>query len=265
MSFKNNYFDLILKYADKYKPPKHNTKYYNRYYLTHILDGLGDVVSWKSLMKVRTVCNDSKYHYKTINKIHLEWSRNKVYEKAYKKILKITDRCELSPSNFIDGTLIINKYGIENVGYGCGESRKKKYTSLTCICNENTKPLAIVNNKAYTKKLTEVKTIKTLSHDSQTILPAIKSLKTNKSYNLVGDGGFIFDTSKIPSNVNLIAVKRKNQHVQNTVVEKQILKRRYKIENLFAKIKRFNRVHVRRDKLIVSYLGFVYLAFMKII
>jgi len=104
-----------------------------------------------------------------------------------------------------------------------------------------------------------------LPHDSQTILPAIKSLKTNKSYNLVGDGGFIFDTSKIPLNVNLIAVKRKNQLLQNTVTEKQILKKWYKIENLFAKIKRFNRVHVRRDKLIVSYLGFVYLAFMKTI
>jgi hypothetical protein len=38
MSFKNNYFDLILKYANKYKPSKHNTKYSNRYYLTHILD-----------------------------------------------------------------------------------------------------------------------------------------------------------------------------------------------------------------------------------
>ena len=89
--------------------------------------------------------------------------------------------------------------------------------------------------------------------------------KTNKSYNLVGDGGFIFDRSKLQSNINLIAVKRKNQNVQNTVIEKQILKKRYKIENLFAKIKQFNRVHIRRDKLIVSYFGFVYLAFMKII
>jgi hypothetical protein len=126
---------------------------------------------------VHTVCNDKKNHYKTINKIHLEWSRNNVYEKVYKKMLKITDTCELSPNNFIDRTLIINKCGIENDGYGCGESRKKKYTSLTCICNENTKPLAIVNNEVYTKKLTEVKIIKTLPHDSQTILPAIKSLK----------------------------------------------------------------------------------------
>ena len=34
------------------------------------------------------------------------------------------------------------------------------------------------------------------------------------------------------------------------VTENQILKKRYKIENLFARIKQFNRVHVRRDKLI---------------
>ena len=145
------------------------------------------------------------------------------------------------------------------------ESRKKKFTAITCICNENTKPIAIVNCLTYTKELNKVKTIKTLPHDSQTILPAINSLKTNKSYNLVGDSGFLFDRSLIPANVNLITVKRKNQLVQNTVIENQILKKRYKIENLFARIKQFNRVHVRRDKLIVTYLGFVHLAFMKII
>jgi hypothetical protein len=265
MSIKDNYFDLILKYANKYKQPKHNTKYSNKYYLTHILDVLGDVVTWKSLIKVRTISSNKTYHYKTINKIHLEWSRNEVYKKAYNKMLKINNLCKLSVNNFIDGTLIINKSGIENIGYGCGESRKKKFTAITCICNENTKPITIVNCTTYTKELNKVKTIRTLPHDSQTILPAIKSLKTNKSYNLVGDSGFLFDRSLIPANVNLITVKRKNQLVQNTVIENQILKKRYKIENLFARIKQFNRVHVRRDKLIVTYLGFVHLAFMKII
>ena len=29
MSFYEDYFKLILKYANKYKPPKHNTKYSN--------------------------------------------------------------------------------------------------------------------------------------------------------------------------------------------------------------------------------------------
>ena len=37
----------------------------------------------------------------------------------YKKI-KITE------NNYIDGTLIINKTGIEGIGYGCGESFLEK-------------------------------------------------------------------------------------------------------------------------------------------
>ena len=81
-------------------------------------------------MKVHTISSKKTYHYKTINKIHLEWSRNEVYEKAYNKMLKINTICKLSINNYIDGTLIINKSGIENIGYGC-ESRKKKFTSLT--------------------------------------------------------------------------------------------------------------------------------------
>ena len=72
MSIKNNYFNLILKYINKYKQLKYNTKYSNKYYLTHILDVLGDVVSLKSLMKVCTISSNKIYHYKTINKMHLE-------------------------------------------------------------------------------------------------------------------------------------------------------------------------------------------------
>jgi len=33
MIFSKMYTDLILKYADDYKPSKYNTKYSNRYYL----------------------------------------------------------------------------------------------------------------------------------------------------------------------------------------------------------------------------------------
>jgi hypothetical protein len=265
MSFYEDYFKLILKYANKYKPPKHNTKYSNSYYLTHIFNVLGDAVSWKSLMKFKSISSNSEYHYKTINKIHIEWARNGVYESAYNKTLKLNKNCHITPNNYIDGTLIINKSGVENIGYGCGESRKKKFTSITCVCNENTKPISIINNTTYTKKLDNNTTIKTLPHDSKTIIPSIKYINKTPPYNLVGDAGFISNTSKLPSNVNLITVKRKNQHTQNTSEEKAILKNRYKIENMFAKIKRFNRIHVRRDKLIVSYMGFVYLAFMKII
>ena len=55
------------------------------------------------------------------------------------------------------------------------------------------------------------------------------------------------------------------QHIKNTPDEKLKLKNRYKIENLFARIKQFNRIQVRRDKKIVSFMGFIHLAVIKII
>ena len=74
--------------------------------------------------------------------------------------------------------------------------------------------------------------IKTLPHDSKSILPSINQINNDdvnknikyssfqerirpKGYNLVGDKGFIINTKYIPSNVNLIAVKRNNQIVKN--------------------------------------------------
>ena len=65
---------------------------------------------------------------------------------------------------------------------GCGESRKKKFTSLTCVCNEHGKPISIINNAAYTKTINETKIINTLPHDSQSILPSIKNINTKKQW-----------------------------------------------------------------------------------
>ena len=124
------------------------------------------------------------------------------------------------------------------------------------------------NIKVITTKKGIQKTIKTLPHDSKSIIHAINDINKkygDVNYNLLGDAGFIINKDNVPSHVNLITVKRKNQKEQNTEENKSKLKNRYKIENLFAKIKAFNRIHIRRDKLIVSFMGFVYMAVMKII
>jgi hypothetical protein len=41
---------------------------------------------------------------------------------------------------------------------------------------------------------------------------------------------------------------RKNQKNKNTIDEEKDLKVRYKVENIFAGIKAYNRIHARRDK-----------------
>ena len=42
--------------------------------------------------------------------------------------------------------------------------------------------------------------------------------------------------------------------------EERVLNHRYKVENMFARIIQYNRVHVRRDKTLACYMGFVYIA-----
>ena len=191
-------FDLILQYADEYKPHKYNTKFSNTYYLTHITNVLGDIVSWKSLKKMNIICGDNKFHYKTINKTHLEWARNGVYEKAFNEIRRTTENCGVTQNNYIDGTLIINKSGIENIGYGCGESRKKRLSSSSIVCNEHGKLISNIINACYSKIINCIKIITTLPHDSRSTVPSIKNINTTEPYNQVGDAGFIIDRDILP-------------------------------------------------------------------
>lgn len=157
----------------------------------------------------------------------------------------------------IDNTLIINKYGSEEIGYGNGETRKKKYTSLTAIINENKKLILIFNNESIKNE-----NINTLPHDTKSLLLSVNKLKNkiNKKTNIIGDKGYIINKNKINNEyVNIITPKRINQKIKNSNFEKEKLKIRYKIENWFSRLKNFNRILVRRDKLISTYMGFVYL------
>lgn len=92
---------------------------------------------------------------------------------------------------------------------------------------------------------------------------------------MIGDKGYLInekdkkDFKKLKINVvapcGLLRLpKRKNQKSKNTDEELNCLKDRYKIENSIAKIKVFNRVHIRRDYLMCTYMGFVYMALIKI-
>ena len=64
-------FKIILKYANLYCPNKPNSQYTNYYYLINILAVLSDIVTWKKLTITINYNGTNKYHYKTINKIHL--------------------------------------------------------------------------------------------------------------------------------------------------------------------------------------------------
>jgi len=277
------YFNIILKYVNKLCPNIRTPKYTNSYYLTNILSLLNEFVTWKSLRKSisykngklanKPMCDILKdNHYKTIAAKHLLWSRSKVYEFAYKEIMKMQiptkgDHLQL----IIDATLIINKTGIDEIGYG-SETRKKKFTKLTVISDNDANLIAVIAHKANDKEIKfknndKIYQIKTLEHEIKGIVPAISSLRTNKNITLTADAGYVMhDKDKLilknKLKITLISPYRCNQNRENTKEEIELLKKRPKVENAIQKLKRYNRVHVRRDQLLCSYMGFVHMAYM---
>ena len=123
------------------------------------------------------------------------------------------------------------------------------YTQLATYTILDTDNVAIIVDNVYMKdiKLSDKKTmtIKTLSHDIKNVVPVIEDLwqtvPDDIKINLYGDKGYAMlkdDNTKLLKNhyINLVNVKKSNQKKKNTKKEEKILKHRYKVENMFARI-----------------------------
>ena len=121
------------------------------------------------------------------------------------------------------------------------------------------------------KTHSKVLKIKTLEHDVKGILQVCSGVHIPKNYKIeiVGDKGYIvneLEKEKLlnNNNITLITPYRRNQTKKNTPEEIKKLRQRGAVERMFARLKNYNRVHVRRDRNLVNYMGFVYLAALKI-
>ena len=83
---------------------------------------------------------------------------------------------------------------------------------------------------------------------------------------MIGDGGYIRNKKDKhllleKYKVDLIHPQRKNQKEHTSLKNKKLLKKRYVIENVFQKLKRFDRICLRKDKLTITFTGFLILTF----
>jgi hypothetical protein len=287
------YFDIIIKYAKINCPQKRKTCYSDEYYLKLIFLVLSDFSTWRSLKYSIHYKNGelAKYvnskenmekikkdnHWKTIYDKHIQWGENGVYEAAYNELISDVKKGYENKDTvklLIDGLNVINKYGIDNIGYG-GESRKKKFTNLTIISDTNKNILVVNANETNKKevqfdnKTTKTK-ISTLKHDIDGVIPAVEKLNMeNKNIIIGGDMGYIMNENNEKAKIlekmrkKLVTPYRKNQKKKNTEEEKELLKIRYKVENCISNLKKYNRIHVRKEKYVKNYMYFVYIALIK--
>jgi hypothetical protein len=263
------FVDCFVKLVNEECTQIRKPKYSIEYYLYYIILVLTDLKAWRSLKLLQT--DKPKNHYKTIQDKHLEWSQKNLYEKAYKEINKKYHQSNYKRSAnltlFIDSTNIYNKNGNEKIGYGHNPKKQESRISVICDSKLNIHSLTLIT----TKQKTPIK--KTIPYDNQTIDESLINLNPTdlkyKTLNLVGDKGYAIKVAKKLElkqkyNVNMVYPHRKNQRIKTPIKHKLLLKKRYVIENVNAKLKVYDRICLRKDRKECTYMGFAYLAAMLI-
>ena len=242
------------KYSDR------QVTYCIEYYLILILHVKNNLNNWKILQSLILCCSP----YKSIYNQFLRWSKKNLFYNAYYNNLT-KNNVLINNIHIIDASSCSNKYGSENVTIN-PEYKKKKVTKVSLLCDENKiiTSVSLFDIKTTSKKYKD-KNIKTFVHDSKTIQQTVNNV--NNLINIkkiIGDGGYKTQDLIKQNNkkITIITPNRKNQKNNlNSNEEKNILKQRYKIENVICSIKMNNeRIFLRKDRKIKHFMSWFYIA-----
>lgn len=104
------------------------------------------------------------------------------------------------------------------------------------------------------------------THDAKPAIEMLNLLNHQAINRFVGDKAY--DTNKIRQELDNMGIKAEIPNKSNRKVplrfDKTIYRWRYRIENLFGKIKENRRLSMRFDKLDTSFMAFIALAFIKL-
>lgn len=235
---------------------RYKVKYSDEYYLNFIFFILNDVNRWSFISELKKCNSENKYHYKTIYNKFLYWTKNNVFKNAFYNY-KFKSNTNLL---LIDATSINNKYGSENVVIN-PEYKKKKVTKLSVVSNKY--------NFIYSIEPFNIKSknnnYKTAIHDVNMINKTLEKadVKNNSKYfNLLGDKAYkTKEKIKLNNkNIKIITPNKKNAKIKNKKFKNKLLKKRIRVEHVINSIKRYERIKTRKDRNIITFMSFVYLA-----
>ena len=165
--------------------------------------------------------------------------------------------------------MISNKLGIDNIGYN-PQNPKHKVSKVSLITDVNGIPLAA---NIYKGSMSDSKIL-----DMQLDEFIIKHPKILTNNNiLLGDAGY--DSNKLKNkviNINIgklltarnkrnIKDKNKLEALKLSDKEKELLKKRIKVEHINAQLKKYKRLSLRYDKYSINYNLFLHLSCIDII
>jgi len=249
----NVYVSIIIeKIVNELDIRKHNTGRQNKmplmFYINKIICVLRTGISWKDLDLFKQPNEPSS---DTIRKKHNKWIKLGVYDQIVKQLEDkyLNDYKEIITEYFIDSTLLNNHNGTSVMAGFCYKLKGKRSMKANFISDNNMimyEP--IISNSQ--------------PHDSTFIEPLIdlfpSKLTENATYNncltITGDAGYLINKQ---SNLNLRNTKhisinaayKKNMKRRKNEPNRKLLKKRHKIENVNAVLKRSHkRTAVVKDR-----------------
>jgi len=218
-------------------------------------------IDYDELSKINKNKKDKQNEKK--NKIKNIISENKLLKKEIKniKLNKETINNEIKLNKqIINEEIILNK---EIINDKIKLNKENINGEVKLVINDINNMTELDEEK---KKVIKKKIIKTTIHDVMTIQLSLKNINinfNNKSIlTLTGDLGYLSNKEYYykDNHVQLITPIRKNQKKRiKTLIESNNLKQRYKIENGFCLLKKYERLALRKDSKISTFMSFLYI------
>jgi transposase len=196
-----------------------------------------------------------------------EWAEHGIMDTVWHELLQIYSARQLKTNPqwfkdlFIDTTMIKNVSGVDCTGKNSTD-RGRQATKLSVICDQAQIPVAAV---FYPANITDVTTTE------ETVSNIACSVRKDSRYRntIIGDKGYVSEENtailKTQDFKLLFPAKRNARKKYRTSKERGQLRRRHRIENLFCRLDKFKRIHVRRDNTIVVFEAMHKLAFSLLI
>ena len=143
------------------------------------------------------------------------------------------------------------------------ENKKKKITKLSIISTKNG---FITSIEPFLNKQTLKNGSKTSVHDVKMINETLKNINCinnkSKNYYLIGDKAYKNKEKNNLQNkpIRIITPDKKNTIKKNTKFENKKLKKRIIIEHCNLNLKRYERIMLRKEKKIKTFLSWVYIS-----
>jgi hypothetical protein len=268
---------LIKAILENVKQNKNIFKHFNKTYKTQkyelvdLLPAILDMVKynygWRFNEKLKTV----KCHWSTIYKMYTKLNKFGILKNTY--ILMLNKYIKLTPSKKLkiiltDTSTIYNKYNTDIVERN-KINKNKNVMKISIITDSNGIP---INVQIYSGNLHDSNILEQQLQDEFYINSLI--LDKYKKYFLADKG---YDSTKLRNILTesnfypIIAHNKRNIKDENKIKrlsknEKKIYKDRIEVEHTFSKLKmQNNRLNYVNEKKSINYLGFLYIAFCKMI